>query len=223
MMVPQPNVIIRTLRIILKWLDISCCMENYHYEFHQEAVSPQNNRLLLISGGWHHWKYMEGIESQLRCVFSFKPFTNKKNEIVAHEANESYSVAIHIRRGDYMVGGNYERFGSVCNENYYKKAIKYVELSIENPVFYVFSNDMEWAKTLLQGKSYVCIDWNTKENSWADMALMSKFHHIIIANSTFSWWAAWLGSENKVVICPPYLINNDITSDIFPQNWNHIS
>ena len=73
---------------------------------------------------------------------------------------------------------------------------------------------IDWAKKIVADRKTVYVDWNKGENSWADMALMSKFKNIIIANSTFSWWAAWLGMEDKNVICPRVLVYNDLNSDI---------
>lgn len=222
MMVPYPNLFLKLLRNLFRRCGVRVYCENYQYDYHPEVINTKSSSLLLIAGGWHHWKYMEGIEERLRKIYVFKHFTSAKNIRVSKLADNNRAVAIHIRRGDYLTGGNYEKYGSVCNEKYYLNAINHIESIISSPIYYVFSNDMEWAKVLLEGKEYVCVDWNTKENSWADMALMSKFHHIIIANSTFSWWAAWLGSKDKVVVCPPVLMNGDAKSDIYPPEWHHI-
>ena len=86
-------------------------------------------------------------------------------------------------------------------------------------IYYVFSNERKFAMNLFGNRNVVFVDWNTGEDSWADMALMSKFNNIIIANSTFSWWAAWIGPNNKTVICPRFFVHGDANSDIFKPDW----
>ena len=222
MMVPLPNLVVMMLRWCLSKMGVSCYMENYHYEYHTEAVECSKSNLFLLAGGWHHYKYLDGIEKDVRKAFRFKPFTREENKKIAEEADKKNAVAIHIRRGDYLKGDNFRKYGSVCDVNYYRNAISVMEETVDNPIYYVFSNDMEWSRQLLEGKDIVCVDWNKGTSSWEDMALMSKFRNIIIANSTFSWWAAWLGDHEKNVVCPSVLMAGDEKSDIYPEEWHHI-
>lgn len=206
----------------LKKLGVTLVCENFHYGYNESILKKSNNLVTIYYGGWHHWRYIQNVRQEVRQSFTFPKFQNKVNSDLCDSIDWKNSIAIHIRRGDYMDPKNYEMFGAVCSEGYYKRAIEEMARRVQRPVFYVFSNDIEWAKGLLTGYDYVCVDWNTGKSSWEDMALMSKFKNIIIANSTFSWWAAWLGAESKNVICPFYLINNDKSSDIYPENWTHI-
>jgi hypothetical protein len=135
---------------------------------------------------------------------------------------EPNSVCLHIRRGDYLTGINYELFGKVCNEQYYQKAIDYIEGKLSDICYYVFSNDMEWAKKILLGKNAVFVDWNRGEESWKDMYLMSKCSNLIIPNSTFSWWAAWLCEHPVNIVCPKLFVYGDEQSDIYLDNWHKI-
>ena len=143
------------------------------------------------------------------------------------------SVAVHIRFGDYMNEVNNPKFGGFCTEAYYESAIDIISLSCgkENINLYVFSDDIPHAelffRNILAGKLSIAVKkivyvnvCNTEEDSWIDMYLMSICHHNIIANSTFSWWGAWLnGNESKVVIAPKKWINIFDYTDIYPERW----
>lgn len=207
---------------LLKKLGVTQISENYHYGYDESFLKESKSFITIYYGGWHHWKYIEHIRQKIQQIYTFPEFLNNKNNEICDSIDWNNSIAIHIRRGDYMDSNNYEMFGAVCSEGYYRRAIEEMTKIVQHPLFFIFSNDIEWAKDLLKGYNYVCVDWNTGKSSWEDMALMSKFQNIIIANSTFSWWAAWLGREDKNVICPFFLINNDKTSDIYPKSWTHI-
>lgn len=147
---------------------------------------------------------------------------DERNICIEKRMREPNSVCLHIRRGDYLTGINYELFGKVCNEQYYQKAIDYIEGKLSDICYYVFSNDMEWAKKILLGKNAVFVDWNRGEESWKDMYLMSKCSNLIIPNSTFSWWAAWLCEHPVNIVCPKLFVYEDEQSDIYLDNWHKI-
>lgn len=195
-------------------------VENRDYSFKPAALLNSNKKVLYI-GGWHHYKYLEGYEHLINDTFKFPMFKDERNLRIANEI-DNHSVAIHIRKGDYVDKYNYNIYGRVCDEDYYKNAINKMESVLDSPVYYVFSNDIDWARKIIAHRKAVYIDWNKGENSWADMSLMSMFKNIIIANSTFSWWAAWLGRSDKYVICPKVFVYNDLTSDIYKQEWNRV-
>ncbi|HKM02191.1 MAG TPA: alpha-1,2-fucosyltransferase [Sedimentibacter sp.] len=131
------------------------------------------------------------------------------------------SISVHIRRSDYLLKA--EKYGNICTKEYYNNALNYMERKIQNPVFYIFTDDMVWAKdTYKDRKDIVFIDGNGKAEE-NDFILMSKCKHNIIANSSFSWWAAWLnGNADKIVIAPDKWINEVDTPDIWCENWVHI-
>ncbi|MDR0428165.1 MAG: alpha-1,2-fucosyltransferase, partial [Dysgonamonadaceae bacterium] len=133
---------------------------------------------------------------------------------------EENSISIHIRRGDYLSSSNINYVGNICNITYYIEAIKKIEQMVENPVFFIFSNDIKWAQENLQLANVHYIDWNKKEDSWQDMFLMSKCKHNIIANSTFSWWRAWLNQYvEKIIISPDLFYNGEKATDLIPESW----
>lgn len=140
----------------------------------------------------------------------------------------SNSISLHVRRGDYENNSSAKRLhGGICTLNYYKQAIELVASRIKNPVFFIFSNDLKWARENLELEKYkqVLVNLNKGNNSYKDMYLMSKCKHNIIANSSFSWWGAWLNANpKKIVICPKRWYNNKRldSKDIVPESWIRI-
>lgn len=189
----------------------------------QPCVLAESNRIRFLIGGWHHLSYFGTIETTIREVYKFPAITDDSNLKVQRGAREGNSVAIHIRRGDYMHGADYQLYGSVCTECYYMNAIRYMEHKVgETLRFYVFSNDMQWSREFLDGKDCIFVEWNQGVDSWKDMYLMSQFKHLIISNSTFSWWAAYLGQEEKTVCRPPFFVNHEHCPGFYPESWVEI-
>ena len=130
------------------------------------------------------------------------------------------AVSLHIRRGDYLQPKHWATTGSVCQLSYYQNAIAEMSKRVTSPSYYIFSDDIVWVKENLPLQNAVYIDWNTGEDSWQDMMLMSHCKHHIICNSTFSWWGAWLNPGiNKTVIVPNRWFQHSETPDIYPTGW----
>lgn len=143
----------------------------------------------------------------------------KRLKMVIESCN---SVAIHIRRGDYLSAENDTIYGGICTEQYYNKAMEYIADLEKNILWVFFSNDIKWVRERYDYKNaiYVASDMFENYKDWYDMALMSCCHHNIIANSTFSWWGAWLNrNDNKIVIAPHKWMNYDSMLDICPMDW----
>ena len=136
------------------------------------------------------------------------------------------SVSVHVRRGDYVLDKNTQEFHGVCGVDYYLDAIKLIASKMDDLLLVFFSDDTEWAIEEFKNLPYslIFIDHNKGENSWKDMFLMSNCKHNIIANSSFSWWAAYLNqNQNKMVIAPKQWFadptKNSETSDLIPESW----
>ena len=133
------------------------------------------------------------------------------------------SVGIHIRRGDYL---NHPVYKDICTYEYYAKAIALIQEKIKNPVFYIFSNDILWCKNniekLISGCKVVYVDWNKGEDSYCDMQLLMACKTLIIANSSFSWWAAYLNARNPWVIAPKKWKNKRETFSYQLEDWTKI-
>ena len=192
------------------------------YVFNKDVYKLKNS---YLNGYWQSIKYFQGIENDIKKDFRFKNQLDNKNLEILNEIENSNSISIHIRRGDYMSPENYNMYGCIATPTYYKKAIKVIEEKVENPTFFVFSNDMDWVKKNIQINSRVFyIDINSGNGSYKDMQLMSNCKHNIIANSSFSWWGAWLNeNKNKIVIAPKKWINReDVDSnkiELFCEGW----
>ena len=127
-----------------------------------------------------------------------------------------------MRRGDYVSNKKTNSMHGVCSLDYYRNAIKTILKRVENPVFFVFSDDIAWVKNnLVIDAPNVFIDHNSCMESYNDMRLMSLCQHHIIANSSFSWWGAWLGTNsNKIVIAPKqWFAHTKSTDDLIPVAW----
>jgi len=174
-----------------------------------------------LYGHWQSEKYFIEFSENIRRDFIFKlPFSEKNAEVAKHIAQVN-SVSMHIRRGDYVTNVK-NAFIGTCTLEYYQKAIAHIKVQVNSPVFFVFSDDIDWAKNNLNlDKSTVFIGHNKSIESYNDMRLMSLCKHNIIANSTFSWWGAWLNSNpNKIVIAPrQWFANGQDDTDLIPSTW----
>ena len=177
---------------------------------------------------WGHWiseKYFGNIKKDIWANFTFKTEAiSDKSASTLHMIENSNSISLHIRRGDYLSEENIILYGNICTIEYYSMAISIIKEKTENAEFFIFSNDIKWVKENLQVDNSHYIDWNEKENSWQDMFLMSKCKHNIIANSTFSWWGAWLNQNpEKIIISPDRFFNKEDAPDLIPDSWIKIT
>ncbi len=176
----------------------------------------------FYSGYWHSYKYFKYIEHILRARLVFPKLSEKENIELSERILQRESVAIHFRRGDYVAN---KTFGGICTLKYYEDAISLIKLKVENPLFIIFSNDLNWCKSNLKFNDAIFVNWNVEIKSFRDMQLMSMCNHNIISNSSFSWWGAWLNNnKNKIVISPNKWINNDHNiEDVIPPDWTLIN
>lgn len=184
---------------------------------------------ITMQGNFQNEKYFKDIESDLRKDFSFRNPLSGKNKNIAERIKQTNAIAIHIRRGDYLTNKNAATNFVTCGKEYYDSAINHISEKVADPEFYIFSEDFEWIKENLNFGVYpvTYIDWNKGKDSYIDMQLMSLCKHNIIANSSFSWWAAWLNSNtNKIVIAPSTWFQseekNQLLNDFYPKGWMKI-
>lgn len=175
----------------------------------------------LFMGTWQSEKYFSNALCEVREQFKFKTaLISTQTENVLNELNNLNAVSIHIRRGDYLSPQYVNGFGNVCTIDYYKRAIEYINLKTENPYFYIFTDDKTWVTENFNIANSCFVVHNTGSDSWQDMFLMSNCKHNIIANSSFSWWGAWLNKNpDKIVIAPQKWWNGIDNDDVIPLNW----
>lgn len=174
-------------------------------------------RSAYLKGYWQSEKYFANATVAVRNSFSFTDASDEENKRLLSMVKNNSSVSIHIRRGDYA--GSSENL--ILPLSYYQQAIDFVSEKIDTPVFVVFSDDPAWAEQHLHLRNAVFVNHNKGNNSYRDMQLMSNCSHNIIANSSFSWWAAWLNQNaHKVVIAPSQWLQwMEGTRDIIPSTW----
>ncbi|SEA56503.1 Glycosyl transferase family 11 [Oribacterium sp. KHPX15] len=175
----------------------------------------------IIYGYFQGVNYVDPIRDELLEAFRFPEGERKLIDLIRTLPPDA--VSIHIRRGDYLELSN--KFGGICTKRYYEKAMDYMKkLGYENFVF--FSNDISWVKDNFKLKNAIYIEKTMFEEyqDWYDMSIMSRCSHNIIANSTFSWWGAWLNNNpDKVVISPPYFDNEHKNKQMVEKDWIIIS
>lgn len=195
-----------------------------HYHYWEQIHSVPD--IAYLQGYWQSEKYFSEIAAILREDFKFRQPMSEINTQWANKITQCHSISLHIRRGDYASNPITHKVHGVCDLDYYYRAIEYITAQISDPVFFVFSDEVEWAKSNLKTTYPIYyVDSNTGQDSYNDMRLMSLCHHHIIANSTFSWWGAWLNNNpEKIVISPKkwFAASDKDDSDLIPKTWIRI-
>jgi hypothetical protein len=182
---------------------------------------------VCLQGYFPSFKYFDSCRDMIREDFIFNTEPGEQNRKMIDEMASVNSVSVHVRRGDYITSQKAnDKFG-MCSLSYYKKSLDYIANRIENPHFFVFSNDAQWVSENIK------IDYptryvthNTGNTSYEDMRLMSHCKHNIIANSSFGWWGAWLNDNpEKIVVAPsPAFDKLSLKDDDFiPDEWIRIA
>lgn len=196
----------------------------YEPYFHFTADIFKGTGDSYYKGHWQSPKYFARIENEIKKDFVLKKPLSAEGQIIVDKIKEfgDSSVSVHIRRGDYVSSKSVQDTIGVLPLSYYEKAQKHINSQIKNPHYFIFSDDIEWVKERmgLKDATYVSESRNLKD--YEEMYLMSLCAHNIIANSSFSWWGAWLNSNpNKIVIAPEKWFNDPAqnTADLIPGDW----
>lgn len=178
-----------------------------------------------LSGYWQSERYFAKHQATIRDDFRFTGELDAVNAGLAEKMAQVESVSLHVRRGDYVNNPKNLGIHGVCSPAYYHSAIRHLAERLSSPVFFVFSDDIPWVRENLEiGHPVVHVEHNSGAASFNDMRLMSLCRHNVIANSSFSWWGAWLnGNPEKQVVAPRRWFANDRkTADLFPAGWTLI-
>lgn len=176
---------------------------------------------VYLYGFWGCERYYKDIMGLLQQKIRFPQSTNPANIETLSAMEKENAVSVHIRRKDYLTVADGKRYMGICTDAYYKSAFAYINERVENPVFYIFSDDLEYARGHFRGKNMRVVDWNTGSDSMYDMQLMSHCRHNICANSTFSIWGARLNShQDKLMIRPLHHDNYETAQpEEIHANW----
>lgn len=181
-----------------------------------------------LVGYWQSFRYFENIASLIYAELMPNKPMSEISSALKNKMTKVNSVALHVRRGDYVTLKSANSMHGALSVSYYKMAIDDIQAKLVNPVFFVFSDDPAWCKEHLPLPldSTKFITHNSGPDSWQDLILMSNCNHSVIANSSFSWWAAWLadqkyGLENRLVYAPSrwFVGSTHDTKDRFPSHW----
>lgn len=192
----------------------------YHYD---RSVETRSNNT-YFEGYWQSYRYFERYADVIKDDF----FTHYNLEDIKlkEEIQSSNSVSLHVRRGDYVSNKNATSYHGVSSLDYYYNAIETISKKISNPILYIFSDDIPWVReNLIVSLPIVFIENTNTDRPFEDIYLMSLCKHNIIANSTFSWWGAYLNSNlEKNVIAPKKWFNDPVinTEDLIPSSWTRI-
>lgn len=211
--IPEYNIIERMQHKFLKeqipYYRKSEFYEQEYYSYDPNVFKSQID--VYFFGYWQNQNYFKGIEKKLRIDFSFKNSLSEKENLLLHEIKSSNSVAINVRRTDYISDKETNEFMGVINENYYTDAIKLVRQKITNPKFYIFSDDISWCRKEFSSlENHFIVDHTYAGNKFGSyLQLMSSCKNFVIPNSTFAWWAVWLSPlKDKVVVQPKRWVND---------------
>lgn len=178
---------------------------------------------LIVDGAFECERYFEGIGEELKKEFQPKFPLRECNWDLMSAIRENNSVAISVRRGDFVDDVQVKGIYFVCDKGYYERAIEVIKKKVENPVFIFFSNDIEWVKENIKIDGCPCYYESGTDPVWETMRLMSSCKHFIISNSTLHWWAQYLSNNsNKVVVAPSRWYNDEFKSALFQDNWTLI-
>lgn len=194
------NLAIKTLEKVLR---IQIYKKNEFNELDRIGVVNAGPILrdIYFSGYWQNVYYVNMTQTVLRDKLTFKESVQGKNLECYEHFKGVNTVSVHIRRKDYLHNVN---LGGICQKHYYDEAINYMKEKLTDPVFFFFSDDIDWCKSEFgETPENYYVDWNIGKDSFRDMQLMSLCKNNIIANSSFSWWGAWLNSNIKKIVIMP--------------------
>ena len=215
-----PHPLIDRVKKAIRWPQPGIFMER-GFAFDPEVLdlTPPN----YLEGYWQSEKYFCHIVDVLRRDFTLASALNGENQAILRKMTGTESVSLHVRRGDYVTNAHTAQYHGVCSLDYYRAAVKHIAEHVYAPNFFVFSDDTDWVEANLEiDHPMTLVRVNGPDQGVLDMALMKSCRHHIIANSSFSWWGAWLNpSHEKHVVAPSRWFNQGAldTRDLIPESW----
>jgi hypothetical protein len=192
-----------------------------HFHFDPDVLTLSDG--VCLDGYWQSERYFADASDRVREEFRFRNPPSGRNAEIIDEMAACNAVSLHVRRGDYVTNPAANATHGTCPLDYYYRAIDYIRERVPNPSFFLFSDDPKWIRENLEfdGPATV-IDHNGPDSGSEDLRLMSHCQHHIIANSSFSWWGAWLNPNlHKIVVAPQRWFSDELrdTSDLVPATW----
>ena len=187
-------------------------------------LKPSKFKNKVIYGNFECSKYFDDISESIKKMFIPKKEKIKENESLYDIIKNNESVCITIRRGDFITNEKFKKIHFLCNDEYFYKGLEVIKNKVKNPVFIIFSDDIEWVKANMDFGDKVYYETGN-DPVWEKLRLMSSCKHFVISNSTFSWWAQYLSkNQSKIVVSPKIWKNHTYKNnpgdiDIYQDNW----
>lgn len=190
-----------------------------YYNFSADVFKAKGE--VCLDGYWQSEKYFSKFIEVIRNDFTLKPGFSQFDENLVKKIDGTNSVSVHVRRGDYVENETVNKIHGLCDPGYYLRALEVIKEKTGPITVFVFSDDIEWVKNNI--KFDVQTEYVSRNGleDYEEMILMSKCKHNVVANSSFSWWGAWLNrNANKIVIAPKvWFRDGKNTDDLIPENW----
>lgn len=196
--------------------------KKYLLEQERPFLNPSRfEKYTYFDGYWQSWKYVAPIKDVIRTEINQYATVSDKTRSTINAVNKSNSVFVGVRRGDYLASDKARRHYGELTSLYFSHAIDFISKRLSDPVFYVFSNDIEWAcKNLNFGQNFVFRRKEEQVSDVEELMLMSSCNHAIISNSTFHWWGAWLiDNPRKCIVSPKLWFADRARIEIQPEEW----
>lgn len=191
--------------------------------FHFDSKFFQVRPPAYLDGYWQSEKYFYDHRDIIAGDFSIKAPAGDKTQKLLAEIKKCNAVGLHIRRGDYVSNRSANAYHGMCSDAYYHEAVRLILERVAEPHFFIFSDDPVWVvSSFTIDCPMTVVDCNTPDQAYDDLRLMAACKHFIIANSSFSWWGAWLGRHpEKTVIAPKkwFKDSQNDTRDLLPEGW----
>lgn len=214
----------RGMRFIRKFVNLPGLVDYYREPTDRLMLGVRQAKgNVLIDGFWQSELYFQGVEEVLRQELVPRPDVVGRFSDLAKQMHLGQTVSLHVRRGDYVADAKTIAHHGMCSLSYYREAVRYIKERIKNPHFFVFSDDQEWVSRNLEiGADFTPVIHQTPALPSVDLWLMANCKHHIIANSSFSWWGAWLNPNvEKLVVRPSVWMRAQphMNSTTCPQTW----
>lgn len=201
--------------------------------FKESAFTYDENILRVcapvhLDGYWQSERYFLDVASKLRKEFTLTQPLDEINRRMLTQIRDPLrqAVSLHIRRGDYVSNAQTAMYHGVCPLDYYRSAVDHISARVRKPHFFVFSDDPDWVRGNLSiDHPMTVVEVNSPDRGVFDMALMMSCRHHVIANSSFSWWGAWLNPhDDKIIVAPKRWFSGASldTRDLIPASWTRL-
>lgn len=197
-------------------------VQEEYFHFNPAVLNLKSD--IYLDGYWQSEQYFKDISETIRLEFSVRSALSGANLEMADAIRNLAAIAVHFRRGDYVTVPENQQYNGTCELGYYQEAMTAMAERVPEVHFFIFSDDLPWVRENIRF-DFPCtfVGLNNCENGFEDLRLMSFCRHHIIANSTFSWWGAWLSQNPEKIVFAPrkwFNIPGIYTGDLIPKGWN---